>query len=79
MVKELYGWQEEFPTRWFTNGGRGMVQAATGSGKTLVALTAAERLKKKVKSKPACQNHCAYKRFDAAMASRFKGISSRFL
>lgn len=48
MIKELYDWQEECLTRWFANGGRGMVQAATGSGKTLLALTAAQRLEKKL-------------------------------
>lgn len=44
MKQNLYPWQEECLTRWFANGGKGMVQAATGSGKTLLALTAADRL-----------------------------------
>ncbi|NBJ91790.1 DEAD/DEAH box helicase [Parablautia muri] len=48
MIRELYGWQEECLTRWFANSGRGMVQAATGSGKTLVAFTAAQRLEKRL-------------------------------
>lgn len=42
--KKLYQWQEECLERWFSNQGRGMVQAVTGSGKTLLALTAADRL-----------------------------------
>lgn len=48
MKKELYGWQEECLARWFANGGRGMAQAVTGSGKTLLALTAADRMEKKL-------------------------------
>lgn len=46
MKKELYRWQEECLKRWMAAGGRGMVQAATGSGKTFLALTAAQRLEK---------------------------------
>lgn len=46
MEKKLYQWQEECLERWFSNKGRGLVQAVTGSGKTLLALTAAERLEK---------------------------------
>ncbi len=42
MEKKLYSWQEDCLKRWFANKGRGMVQAVTGSGKTLLALTAAE-------------------------------------
>lgn len=48
MIRELYGWQEECLTRWFANSGKGMVQAATGSGKTLLALTAVQRLEKRL-------------------------------
>ncbi len=48
MERELYEWQEECLDRWFANNGRGMVQAATGSGKTLLALTAVDRLEKKL-------------------------------
>ncbi|MDO4339444.1 MAG: DEAD/DEAH box helicase [Eubacteriales bacterium] len=48
MKKVLYQWQEECLERWFANHGRGMVQAVTGSGKTLLALTAAERLEKQL-------------------------------
>lgn len=44
MKKTLYPWQEDCLTHWFSNHGRGMVQAATGTGKTLLALTAADRL-----------------------------------
>ncbi len=44
MEQKLYQWQEECLARWFSNNGRGMVQAVTGSGKTLFALTAAKRL-----------------------------------
>ena len=46
MKKDLYKWQEECLQRWFSNNGRGIVQAVTGSGKTFLALTAASRLKK---------------------------------
>ncbi len=48
MRRELYPWQEECLQEWFANQGRGMVQAVTGSGKTLLALTAADRLEKKL-------------------------------
>ncbi len=48
MKEELYQWQEECLSGWFANNGRGMVQAVTGSGKTLLALTAAERMEKKL-------------------------------
>ena len=47
MQQELYPWQEDCLKRWFANNGRGMVQAVTGSGKTLLALTAAKRLSEK--------------------------------
>lgn len=46
MKKDLYKWQEECLQRWFSNNGRGIVQAVTGSGKTFLALTASSRLKK---------------------------------
>lgn len=48
MERELYEWQEKCLERWEANGGRGMVQAVTGSGKTLLALTAMERLDRKL-------------------------------
>lgn len=43
---ELYQWQEECVKKWLSNHGRGMVQAATGTGKTILALAAAERLER---------------------------------
>ncbi len=46
MKKALYQWQEECLRRWRENGRRGMVQAATGSGKTFLALEAIERADK---------------------------------
>lgn len=46
MEKNLYQWQKDCLRCWFTHHGRGMVQAVTGSGKTLLALTAARRLQK---------------------------------
>lgn len=49
MEKRLYQWQEECLKRWFANNGRGMVQAVTGSGKTLLALTAAKQLEQRLK------------------------------
>lgn len=51
MSRELYDWQEECLDKWFANNGRGMVQAVTGSGKTLLALTAASRLEKRLGQK----------------------------
>lgn len=44
METELYEWQENCLKRWFENRCRGMVQAVTGTGKTLLALTGAQRL-----------------------------------
>ena len=44
MEMNLYPWQESCLKRWFENHGRGMVQAATGAGKTRLALAAAYRL-----------------------------------
>lgn len=51
MSRELYDWQEECLDKWFANNSRGMVQAVTGSGKTLLALTAASRLEKRLGQK----------------------------
>lgn len=51
MEKKLYEWQEKCLNRWFANKGRGMVQAATGSGKTLLALSAVRRLDEKLGGK----------------------------
>ncbi len=42
--KELYLWQKDCLNRWLSHRGRGMVQAATGTGKTLLALSAVDRL-----------------------------------
>ena len=46
MEKKLYSWQEDCLRRWFANNSHGMVQAVTGSGKTFLALNAADRLAK---------------------------------
>lgn len=46
MEINLYPWQKECLERWFANRGRGMVQAATGAGKTRLALSIAYRLQK---------------------------------
>lgn len=46
MNQTLYDWQEECLQRWFANNNRGIVQAVTGSGKTLLALNAAKRLER---------------------------------
>ncbi len=51
MKISLYPWQEECLDRWFQNQCRGMVQAVTGSGKTLLALNAIERLEKSLPQK----------------------------
>lgn len=51
MEKTLYPWQSECLERWFANGCRGIVQAVTGSGKTMLALEAAEQLEKKTGKK----------------------------
>lgn len=49
MKKDLYPWQEKCLEHWFLNQGRGIVQAATGAGKTLLALTAVNRLEQEQK------------------------------
>lgn len=51
MTTKLYKWQEECVKRWLANNGRGIVQAVTGSGKTLLALTAMEHLDRKLDGK----------------------------
>ena len=48
MKTELYGWQEECLKRWFDHNNRGIVQAVTGSGKTMLALTAMSRLEQQL-------------------------------
>lgn len=50
MEWNLYPWQEECLKRWFANHGRGIVQAATGTGKTRLALSIAHRLQKEQNS-----------------------------
>lgn len=47
MDQQLYPWQQECLRRWLNNRGRGIVQAVTGSGKTRLALAAAEELDKR--------------------------------
>lgn len=47
----LYPWQEECLAAWFSNHGRGIVQAVTGSGKTRLALEAAYRLNRSLTQK----------------------------
>jgi superfamily II DNA or RNA helicase len=51
MERELYKWQEECLGKWFACRGRGIVQAVTGSGKTLLALEGARRLDRKLNGK----------------------------
>lgn len=51
MTTKLYKWQEECIKRWMANNGRGIVQAVTGSGKTLLALTAMEHMDRKINGK----------------------------
>lgn len=48
MKQKLYPWQEKCLNKWFANHSRGMVQAVTGSGKTLLALHAADQLEQSV-------------------------------
>ncbi len=43
---KLYGWQEECLRQWENNNCRGIVNAVTGTGKTVLALAAASRLLK---------------------------------
>ena len=43
----LHGWQSECLNMWARNGFRGIVNAVTGSGKTVLALSAVRRLEKK--------------------------------
>lgn len=51
MVQTSYQWQEECLKRWIDSGGRGMVQAVTGSGKTRLALCAIDALEHKLSRK----------------------------
>lgn len=45
MEETAYAWQKECIDRWLENHGRGIVCAATGSGKTRFALMAVQRLR----------------------------------
>lgn len=51
MERKLYQWQEECLKNWFAHRGRGIVQAVTGSGKTLLALEGARRLDQKTEGR----------------------------
>lgn len=44
----LYPWQEDCIRHWWSNQGRGIVQAITGSGKTRLALASIHHLKKQL-------------------------------
>jgi len=44
LQKELFEWQNECLDIWFRSGCRGIVNAVTGGGKTVLALNAAKRL-----------------------------------
>lgn len=48
MNKPLYPWQEKCLEQWFSHHCRGMVQAATGAGKTYLSLTGASRLQNRL-------------------------------
>jgi superfamily II DNA or RNA helicase len=45
-ITRLHEWQEEAINRWFDKGCRGIADVATGAGKTVFALAAADRLRK---------------------------------
>lgn len=49
LFDRLYGWQKQAVCAWEARRHRGIVEAVTGSGKTLLALAAWERLKHKEK------------------------------
>ncbi len=51
MNHQLYQWQEACLRQWFSNDSKGIVQAATGSGKTFLALVAADRLEQTLAQK----------------------------
>lgn len=44
---ELYRWQKEAKKEWWNNNGKGIIKVVTGAGKTLLALSIIEELKKK--------------------------------
>ena len=45
-----YAWQDDCITKWLEQGGRGTVKVVTGGGKTLLALSIAERLQNTLES-----------------------------
>jgi len=49
LFDRLYGWQKQAVCAWEARRHRGIVEAVTGSGKTMLALAAWERLKNKEK------------------------------
>lgn len=48
MRNNLYSWQDECLKHWLANDGHGIVNVVTGAGKTVLALAAAEQLRKRV-------------------------------
>jgi superfamily II DNA or RNA helicase len=48
MELTLHPWQKECLDAWFSNHGHGMVKVVTGAGKTILALSAAQELQKRV-------------------------------
>lgn len=51
IVQKLYDWQQDCLRTWMGKGGRGIVSAVTGSGKTLLALGAVEALEQSLKQR----------------------------
>ena len=47
-MKELYPWQKKAANCWWKNGFKGVIQAVTGSGKTMLALAIIQELRKKI-------------------------------
>jgi superfamily II DNA or RNA helicase len=48
MAFSLYRWQEQCIQAWLAGGGRGIVEVATGAGKTILALFAAKALQQQL-------------------------------
>ncbi|MCD8299761.1 MAG: DEAD/DEAH box helicase family protein, partial [Clostridiales bacterium] len=48
MKKQLYPWQEDCLKTWFDNDCRGIIRAVTGSGKTLLAISAIKKLRRRL-------------------------------
>ena len=44
MAFSLYRWQEQCIKEWLDGGGHGIVEVATGAGKTVLALFAAKEI-----------------------------------